>query len=76
MVARLAEPYGFGAFRLAPHFLGEYKQLRRSGATSSERPGPVHSVFTVGDGMHPSEYGTAVAAQAIVATLRARGYLS
>jgi lysophospholipase L1-like esterase len=75
VVARLAEPYGFGVFRLAPYFLGEYKELRRGAASSSGRLGPVYAVFTVGDGMHPNERGTAVAAHAIASTLRARGYL-
>lgn len=76
MVARLAEPHGFGVFRLAPHFLGEYKELRRGAASSAGRLGAVYRVFTVGDGMHPNERGTAAAARAIESTLRARGYLS
>jgi hypothetical protein len=75
MVERLAAPHGFGVFRLGPYFLGEYKELRRA-APASGGPGPVYRAFTVGDGMHPNERGTAVAARAIVSTLRARGFLS
>lgn len=72
-IEKLAKKFGIASFRLSGFFHRDLnKQVKVKGSSVNPR-----KYYTIGDGMHPSEAGARVAAQAIMSILEKNpGFLS